>query len=33
MPLRLLDGKFPTFRARASFRIEASSKIDARAVS
>jgi hypothetical protein len=30
MPLRLLDGKSPAFRARASFSIEASSKIEAR---
>jgi hypothetical protein len=33
MPFRLVEGKSPTFRARASFSIEASSKIDARAVS
>jgi hypothetical protein len=30
MPLRLLDGKSPAFRARTSFGIEASSKIEAR---
>jgi hypothetical protein len=30
MPLRLLDGKSPAFRARASFSIEAGSKIEAR---
>jgi hypothetical protein len=30
MPLRLLDGKSPAFRAGASFSIEAGSKIEAR---
>jgi hypothetical protein len=30
MPVCLLDGKSPIFRARASFSIDASSKIEAR---
>jgi hypothetical protein len=30
MPLRLLDGKSPVFRALASFNIKAISKIEAR---
>jgi hypothetical protein len=30
MPLRLVEGKSPVFRARASFSIDASWKIEAR---